>query len=70
MKPDQREIRGDRRAFFRTVAGLGVVAGTGALILRGGHARASSPGSSEAPQSKAGYRETDHIRKYYETARG
>lgn len=70
MKPNQREIRGDRRAFFRTVAGLGVAAGTGALIMRGGLAQASTSGSSEGPQKKAGYRETNHIRKYYETARG
>lgn len=71
MKPEQREIRGGRRAFFRTVAGLGVAAGTGALILRGGLAQASAPDAgAAAPPSKAGYRETDHIRKYYETARG
>lgn len=70
MKRNQREIRGDRRAFFRTVAGLGVAAGTGALIMRGGLAQASAPKTSAAPPSKAGYRETEHIRKYYETARG
>lgn len=70
MKPNQREIRGDRRAFFRTVAGLGVAAGTGALIMRGGLAQASAPEPSAAPPNKAGYRETEHIRKYYETARG
>lgn len=70
MKPEQREIRGDRRAFFRTVAGLGVAAGTGALIMRGGLAQASATETGATPPSKAGYRETEHIRKYYETARG
>lgn len=69
MKRKQREISGARRGFFRTVAGLGVAAGAGAVILRGGEApEAESKATPEPPQSR-GYRETDHVRKYYETAR-
>ena len=69
MKHDKPEINGSRRGFFRAVAGAGVAAGTGALILRNG---ATPPARSEPQEvaASAGYRETDHIRKYYETARG
>lgn len=69
MKKQQQRVRGGRRTFFRNVAGLGVAAGTGALILRNGPA--PQPQKAQAKvASGAGYRETDHIRKYYETARG
>ncbi|MDX1608516.1 MAG: hypothetical protein R3225_00155 [Halofilum sp. (in: g-proteobacteria)] len=68
MKPKHSEIDGARRGFFRTAAGMGVAAGAGALILRGGTAHAQ--GATKAPPASVGYRETDHIRKYYETARG
>jgi len=70
MKKHPREVQGDRRAFFRAVAGVGVLAGTGAVILRtsgGALSGARSPAADAVPN--AGYRETDHIRKYYETAR-
>lgn len=69
MRPSQSEIRGDRRAFFRTVTGPGVAAGTGALIMRGGVVQASGAGQGAAAPKTSGYRETDHIRKYYKTAR-
>jgi len=70
MKKYQGEIRGGRRAFFRAVAGVGVLAGTGALILRagGGSGTAAKTTAAAAPTG-IGYHETDHIRKYYETAR-
>lgn len=69
MRAKQREVSGARRGFFRAVAGLGVAAGTGALVLRNaGTARADSGDRTRAASS--GYRETDHIRKYYDTARG
>ncbi len=71
MKERQKQVRGSRRAFFRSVAGLGVAAGTGALILRyGSGAEAQASSGAEAPKGNQGYVETDHIRKYYETARG
>lgn len=69
MKKAPSEIDGARRGFFRLVAGAGVAAGTGALILRGTPQRADAAAKSPTA-SAAGYRETDHIRKYYETARG
>ena len=70
MKERQKQVRGSRRAFFRSVAGLGVAAGTGALILRYGSGTPAQASGAEAPKGKQGYVETDHIRKYYETARG
>lgn len=70
MKDEQPDINGARRGFFRAVAGMGVVAGSGALILRGGFTQAEAPPAEKQPPEGAGYRETDHIRKYYETARG
>lgn len=69
MKNRQPEIDGARRGFFRTVAGAGIAAGTGALILRGGVSHAAVPQARSEPPATANYRETDHIRKYYETAR-
>lgn len=70
MKERQKQVRGSRRAFFRSVAGLGVAAGTGALILRYGSGAQAQASGAEAPKGSQGYVETDHIRRYYETARG
>ncbi|MDZ7786691.1 MAG: hypothetical protein U5K73_00685 [Halofilum sp. (in: g-proteobacteria)] len=57
-------------ASLGSVAGLGIAGGAGRrCILRGEEApRARAPAAQESPQA-SGYRETDHIRKYYETAR-
>lgn len=70
MKHEQPHINGARRGFFRAVAGMGVVAGSGALILRGGFTETTATPAEKKPPESTGYRETDHIRKYYETARG
>lgn len=70
MNADKPEVRGDRRVFFRTLAGLGIAGGVGALLLRRGPAQAAAPAVTAAAPATAGYRETSHIRKYYETARG
>ena len=51
-----------RREFFK-VAGAGAVAG-GAAVL-GGTERAEAA----LPEDAAGYRETDHVRRYYDSAR-
>lgn len=70
MKSDQPDVQGDRRLFFRSLAGLGVAGGVGALLMRDGLARTGAPAPKPAAQNTAGYRETDHIRRYYDTARG
>lgn len=52
----------DRREFLR-LASLGTVVG-GAALVAGASARAA-----EAPKAGQGYRDTTHIRTYYDTAR-
>lgn len=52
-----------RRDFLRFI-GLGSVAGAAALATGAPAAPAGEP-----KPSSPGYRETEHIRKYYETAR-
>ena len=51
-----------RRAFFK--AGAGAVVGGAALTAGGKAAQAAEPGPDAA-----GYRETDHVRRYYDSAR-
>ena len=51
-----------RREFFR-LAGAGAVAGGAAMVAGTGEAEAA------APEGGAGYRETDHVRRYYDSAR-
>ena len=62
MKQNKKEVGADRRSFLK-LAGAGAVAG-GAALLPGGEAEAS-----EAKAKPSLYRETDHIRRYYELAR-
>jgi hypothetical protein len=57
----------DRRDFLRK-AGLGAgAAGAAAAGLAASRAKAAEPGAT-SPKS-AGYRETDHVKKFYELAR-
>jgi hypothetical protein len=59
----KKEATADRRSFLK-LAGTGVAAGGAALL--GGDKNAEA---TEAKPSSALYRETDHIRRYYELAR-
>ena len=52
-----------RRDFLKLV-GFGSVAGAAALVTGKPAAKAD-----EAKSTTSGYRETEHVRKYYETAR-
>jgi hypothetical protein len=63
----EREFNGNRRTFMKRLAILGGVA-----LLWGGDTRAgSAPKESPLPPESRdqGYRLTEHIKKYYETAR-
>ncbi len=53
-----------RRGFLKAapLGALAVVAGTAEA------AEAPAPAAAAAPQVKRGYHETEHIRRYYETA--
>jgi nitrous oxide reductase len=72
MRKDQQEQtkpRGGRRDFLR-LAGLGGVA-AGAAALAGGapEAAAAEAGAAGPRRGGTGYRETEHVRRYYELAR-
>lgn len=54
----------DRRGFLK-FAGLGSVVGAAALFMKGGKAEAAEAG----PEGRLGYRESEHVRKFYESAR-
>lgn len=55
----------DRRDFFRKV-GLG--AGAAAVSLSASAVQAAVPDEKASPES-AGYRETEHVKRYYDLAR-
>jgi len=59
----KKEVVADRRSFLK-LAGTGAVAGGAALLTGEKVAEAH-----EAKPSSSLYRETDHIRRYYELAR-
>ena len=62
-KDKERAVRVDRRNFLKG-AGLAIgAAGAAAVPV------SEAVAKSDAPQESAGYRETDHVRKYYELAR-
>ncbi len=59
----------DRRNFFKK-AGFGVgAAGAVAIGLSSAPAKAAVKSDGRSQRKKSAYRETDHVRKYYELAR-
>jgi len=62
---EQREKSKAKRRDFLKLLGLGSIAGA-AVAATGADAPAGEPA---AKPEGAGYRETPHVRKYYETAR-
>lgn len=63
MKESKKETVADRRSFLK-LAGVGAAAGATALV---GGEKATQAG--EATGKVSLYRETDHVRRYYELAR-
>jgi nitrous oxide reductase len=57
----------ERRRFLGAIAAAGTTAAVGAAIAVPVTADVAEPAKPEGPQE--GYRETAHIRRYYETAR-
>lgn len=58
----------DRRAFLRGVgAGAGAVGAVATVAVTGGTAAAAEVGAT--PADADGYRETAHVRRYYDLAR-
>jgi len=62
---EQRKKSKAKRRDFLKLLGVGSIAGAAAAVT-GGSAPAGEP---EAKPEGAGYRETPHVKKYYETAR-
>ena len=63
MTKETDRIETDRRGFLK-LAGLGAAAG-GTALVAGEAVAADQPASPTA----AGYRETEHVKTFYETAR-
>ena len=66
MTDRKKETVSDRRSFLK-LAGIGAAAGGAALVAGKDSAVASE--TEAKPKGGAMYRETDHIRRYYELAR-
>ena len=54
-----------RREFLKAAGATGAAAGVAAGALSGNTVKAAAPNGG----SKSGYRETDHVKKYYELSR-
>jgi len=63
MAKNETDTGTDRRSFLK-LAGLGTVAGGAALV-----AGDKTADAAEAAKPQTGYRETDHVKTYYELAR-
>jgi hypothetical protein len=66
MSSKDKNPKSEQRRAFLKLGGAGVAAGGAAVVLRGGAAESADA----TPANKAaGYRETEHVKKFYETAR-
>lgn len=57
-----------RRRFLLGVSATGVAA-AGATVAASNAVAVVAPGAANTPESSSGYRETQHVRDYYRTAR-
>jgi nitrous oxide reductase len=58
-----------RRGFLRAAGGAGALGALAALAGQGPATTAGAPAAAPAASAPSGYHETEHIRKYYRTAR-
>jgi len=65
MKTKKEKVLGNDRRDFLKLAGVGAVAGGAAAL---GASKKAKAEAAERPATR-GYRETDHVRKFYRTAR-
>ena len=65
MKDEEKTQRFERRKFLSVVVAAGATAAVGAACTKNRDDRSS--GAPDIPQQ--GYQETEHVRRYYETAR-
>lgn len=66
MSSKDKDVKSPQRRTLLRLGGVGIAAGGAAAVLGGG--KAESADAAAAPKA-AGYRETAHVRKFYETAR-
>ncbi len=66
MSSKDKKPKSEQRRVFLKLGGAGVAAGGAAVVLRGGAAESAD---AKAEASAAGYRETAHVKKFYEAAR-
>ena len=65
---EQKDIKSVKRRAFMKKAGIGVGAVGAVAVGLSKTSAAAAPGTGATP-GKSGYRETEHVKKYYETAR-
>ena len=65
---EKKDIKSVKRRAFMKKAGIGVGAVGAVAVGLSKTSAAAAPGTGAKP-GKSGYRETEHIKKYYETAR-
>jgi hypothetical protein len=68
----EQEVRSAPRRDFLRLAGLGGVAAAGAAVLAGGGGARQAEAAAavtEQPGGRTGYRETAHVKRFYELAR-
>ena len=63
--PKRLVFKKSRREFLKAAGVTGAAAGTAAVVLSENKAQAAKPDGGQ----KAGYRETEHVKTYYELAR-
>lgn len=66
MDASKSDLKSKERRAFLKLGGAGVAAGGATVLLAGGPAESAAP---VAEPKAAGYRESEHVRKFYETAR-
>ena len=68
MRKTSDAVQTGRRGFLKQVAVAGGVLGVGLSLNAGTAAATPQVRPAERPSKRPGYRETDHVRRYYEKA--
>jgi hypothetical protein len=64
-KHEQNQVNIARRDFLRATGSAGAIGAIAVLIGRGAVVEAAPVAAAEEEMATGGYRETEHIRKYY-----
>lgn len=62
-----KDLQASRRGFFQAVAIGGATAAAVVVTTVVGERKAATPAASRDASKQLGYRETEHIRRYYRT---